>query len=42
MDSEKQTCSVKLEQGVHAGDKRKQGSDEHIVKIEEICPLNGK
>lgn len=40
IDSENQICSVKLEHGVQTGEKRKQGSDEYKVKIEDIFPLN--
>ncbi|KAF9419267.1 hypothetical protein HW555_004194 [Spodoptera exigua] len=40
IDLEKRICSVRLEHGVQAGEKRKQGSDEYKVKIEDIFPLN--
>ncbi|PZC87025.1 hypothetical protein B5X24_HaOG201261 [Helicoverpa armigera] len=42
IDLEKRTCSVKLEHGVHTGEKRKQGADEYKVQIEEIVPLNNE
>ncbi|XP_047039923.1 zinc finger CCCH-type with G patch domain-containing protein isoform X2 [Helicoverpa zea] len=42
IDLDKRTCSVKLEHGVHTGEKRKQGADEYKVKIEEIVPLNNE
>ncbi|KAJ8734092.1 hypothetical protein PYW07_014643 [Mythimna separata] len=42
IDLEKRTCSVKLEHGVHTGEKRKKGTDEYRVKIEEIFPLNAE
>ncbi|KAJ0181135.1 hypothetical protein K1T71_003220 [Dendrolimus kikuchii] len=40
IDLEEKTCVVKLEQGIKTGEKRKIGSDEYNVRIEDIYPLN--
>ncbi|XP_004928530.2 zinc finger CCCH-type with G patch domain-containing protein isoform X2 [Bombyx mori] len=39
IDNENQLCTVKLEHGVKTGEKRKMGSDEINVRIEDIFPL---
>ncbi|RVE50404.1 hypothetical protein evm_004941 [Chilo suppressalis] len=40
LDLDKKTCLAKLEHGVKTGEKRKSGSEEIFVKLEEIFPLN--
>lgn len=42
IDNENQLCTVKLEHGVKTGEKRKMGSDEINVRIEDIFPLTSK
>ncbi|XP_075986111.1 zinc finger CCCH-type with G patch domain-containing protein [Anticarsia gemmatalis] len=42
LNIEKRTCSVKLEHGVHTGQKRKLGSGECTVSIEDLVPLNNE
>lgn len=40
LDLVKRTCSVRMENGVHTGQKRKLGSDDYVLKIEDIYPLD--
>lgn len=42
VNTEKKICSVRLEHGVKAGEKRKATHDEYDVSIEDIFPLNSE